>query len=317
MHRAAVGQRTSGETFSLPRRSHRARVIGGPYPKEVGRIDAHILCNKDSSGLFMGRTEAFEICGVSMGNPLIEGRRSEDSIALLPTPSGVVLAVADGAGGHPQGDVASKVAIEAVVRAVRSNAMPLGNDLRAAILDGFEAANGELLKQGAGAATTLAVVEVQTQRSGLFVRSYHAGDSSVVLYGGRGKLKWATVSHSPVGYAVEAGILDADAALSHEDLNIVSNLVGRADLRIEMGPLLSMAPRDTVILGSDGLFDNILPSELSLLVRQGNLEELAERLLSLVQKRMLREAPGPSKPDDVCFFLIRGAAIHAARGESV
>ncbi|MGI9590762.1 MAG: PP2C family protein-serine/threonine phosphatase, partial [Myxococcota bacterium] len=79
----------------------------------------------------------------------------------------------------------------------------------------------------------------------------------ILLIGQRGRVKLQTVDHSPVGFAVEAGLLDADAALHHEDRHIISNFVGGADLRIEMGSGLHLAERDTLCLASDGLADNL------------------------------------------------------------
>ena len=76
-------------------------------------------------------------------------------------------------------------------------------NLRGAIINGFESADGAISSLGTGAAATLAVVEVQGHK----MRSYHAGDSMVLVTGQRGRIKWQTIPHSPVGYAVEAGLL--------------------------------------------------------------------------------------------------------------
>jgi len=135
------------------------------------------------------------------------------------------------------------------------------------------------------------------------------GDSAILVVGQRGKLKLQTLSHSPVGYAVESGLLDADEALHHEERHIVSNMVGAPDMRIEVGSALALAPRDTVLLATDGLMDNLGLAEIVEIVRRGPLERAARRLAELCDERMRRPLEGqPSKPDDVTFVLFRRAA---------
>lgn len=59
-----------------------------------------------------------------------------------------------------------------------------------------------MLAVGIGAATTLAVVKL----SGRTIRPYHVGDPMILLTGQRGRIKHQNIAHSPVGYAVEAGM---------------------------------------------------------------------------------------------------------------
>jgi len=227
---------------------------------------------------------------------------NEDAAAVVGCgPNSGVLAVADGFGGQPAGEQAAQLALEALADAVEQS-MAGGGTLRAGILDGFEKANEAVTALGVGAATTLAALEID----GGQVRSYHVGDSLALIVGQRGKLKLQTVSHSPIGYAVEAGWLGEEEALHHEDLHIVSNMVGSPEMRIDVGPSLELRPRDTVLLGSDGLFDNVPPTEVAEMIRKGPLTEVAGALASECGRRM--RAPGAgqaSKPDDVVLVLYR------------
>lgn len=257
------------------------------------------------------RMEAAEVLEVAGGtcaifvSPNPEGaadRINQDSALLVPISSkSAVLAVADGAGGQPAGDKASSTAVnklgQAILRAVRAE-----SSLREAILNGFEDANVGVLELGVGAGTTLACVEVD----GSMLRAYHVGDSTILLVGQRKKLKLLTMSHSPVGYAVQAGVLSAEDALHHEDLAIVSNLVGDAEMRIEVGAPVALSERDTLVIGSDGLFDNLHVDEITDLVATGPLEEAAKKLAAKTMERMRVPKDGkPSKPDDLSFILYR------------
>ncbi|WP_166668827.1 PP2C family protein-serine/threonine phosphatase [Thiohalophilus thiocyanatoxydans] len=224
---------------------------------------------------------------------------NEDSLALVDiAPDTSVLMVADGLGGQPGGATASEIAIQALAHSLeRTDRTP-----REAILEGFDRANHQIRDNGAGSATTLAVVEIQANR----LRPYHVGDSMIIVTGQRGKQKLFTVSHSPVGYAVEAGLLNEEEAIHHEERHLISNVVGAEDMNISLGSLITLAPRDTLLLASDGLFDNLYYEEIVALIRKGPLRSAARRLVELAHHRMAcRDNAQPCHPDDLSFILYR------------
>ena len=162
---------------------------------------------------------------------------NEDAVAVIPCGEGAaVLFVADGVGGGPAGEQPSTHAVE-VLRRTLAGSVRDGDLLRTAIINGIEAANDKIQELGLGAATTLAAVEIQDNQ----VRPYHVGDSMILVVGQRGKIKLQTISHSPVGYAVESGLLDESEAMHHEDRHLVSNLLGTPEMRIELGPTIPLA----------------------------------------------------------------------------
>jgi serine/threonine protein phosphatase PrpC len=227
---------------------------------------------------------------------------NEDAVALIPTgaESGVI-AVADGLGGAPAGKQASFLAIQSLARAVE-DAVREEAEIRTGILNGFELANEDVLALAMGAATTLTVVEFD----GRLVRHYHVGDSMVLLTGQRGKVKMQSIPHSPVGYAVEAGLLDETDAMHHEERHVISNVIGSADMRIEVGSAIELAPRDTLLLASDGLSDNLHMPEIVECVRKGPLAAASRRLATMARERMEDGGDGePSKPDDLTFAIFR------------
>jgi serine/threonine protein phosphatase PrpC len=185
--------------------------------------------------------------------------------------------------------------VRAVVRAVES-----AEDVRAGVLSGFDAANAAVLELGVGAATTLAVAHLSDQG----LRTYHTGDSAIIVVGQRGKLKSQTIAHSPVGYAIEAGMLNEVDAMNHDERHIVSNLIGTKEMRIEVGPLQPLSAFDTVVVASDGLFDNLGLDEVRDLVRKGTPLDSATRLAAVARERMGQQEL-PSKPDDLSFVILR------------
>jgi serine/threonine protein phosphatase PrpC len=123
---------------------------------------------------------------------------NEDSVAIIPfdEESGL-LVVADGVGGNRAGDRASAMAVATLKAAVQYSTNR--DSLRALVLDGIERSNEAILNLAIGAASTLCVMEVR----GREIRPYHVGDSMMLVVGQRGKIKWQSIPHSPVGYAVE------------------------------------------------------------------------------------------------------------------
>ena len=227
---------------------------------------------------------------------------NEDAAAVIPLggASGV-LVVADGMGGAPAGREAAQRVVNHVVDALREPVSD-AERLRTKILDGIERANEAVRELGMGAGATLVVAEICEG----IVRPYHAGDAAVMLVGQRGKLKCLTVPHSPVGFAVAAGFLDEDEAIHHEQRHLITNLVGAGDMRIEVGPPVRMAPRDRLLLASDGLFDNLSVAEIVERVRKGPLKKVREALSRDALRRMTGQVPDlPSKPDDLTFVVFR------------
>ena len=231
---------------------------------------------------------------------------NEDTVAVIPFgPEAAILAVADGAGGLPAGKRASRTAVLSLIASMQlalENTMRLRN----AILNGIEAANEAVLALANGSATTLTVVTVE----GRSVRAYQIGDSEAMIVGQRGRIKLQTTPHSPTGLAVEAGFLDEREALHHEERHLVSNLLGTSDMRIDIGASLDLEPRDTIILASDGLTDNLHVDEIVERIRKGPLDEAADEVIGLAVERMANPVDGvPHKPDDLSLILYRKPSL--------
>ncbi|MDV3239108.1 MAG: serine/threonine-protein phosphatase [Gammaproteobacteria bacterium] len=272
-----------------------------PTAAELDRVT--IIAATDMPEPAVLRFAGGEICYFTARAPDKE-TPNEDSLGLIPWGgNGGVLVVCDGLGGQPSGADASRTAVRCLADSIA--ATPPGNGgLREAILDGIEKANRRVAGLGVGAATTLVLLEIQ----GALVRPYHVGDSMILVSGQRGRIKLQTVSHSPVGYAVEAGFLDEQEAMHHEERHLISNMIGTPDMRIEIGTAVELARRDTALLASDGLFDNLHLDEIVERMRCGPINKGANALRLDSLARMTGIASGmPSKPDDLSFILYRPA----------
>ena len=253
-----------------------------------------------------GKMDAPEVFAIAGGQAAVFSSpsparpdRNEDAAAVIPYgDDAAVLVIADGVGGEPGGRRASKTAINTIA-ATLSDAHRRDLRLRNAILNGIEAANAAVRDLGIGAASTIAIAGIDGGR----MRPFHAGDSLIMVTGQRGRIKLETVAHSPVGFAMEAGLIDEAEAIRHEDRHIISNALGDNDLRIEMGPVLDVAQRDTVLIASDGLVDNLRTNEITEAIRKGGLKDAATRAATLAAERMTASEHG--KPDDLTLILFR------------
>jgi len=262
----------------------------------------------DSPLFFFGQAaERVQVHELARGTAAVFSTRSpadkgenEDAAALIPCAGGAgVLAVADGLGGLPGGAHAARAALEALAATLAAEA---ARGLRESLLLGFEQANRAVLDLGLGSATTLSVCALELPRA----RTYHAGDSPVLVIGGKGELLLETIAHSPVGYAVEAGLLDPEEALHHEARHLVSNILGSDEMRVEMGAALELSSHDTVVLASDGLVDNLHLHEIAEIVRTGPIDDAVETLVAQTLHRMgTIEEDLPSKPDDLTIIVFR------------
>ncbi len=259
----------------------------------VGNADAH----HDLIQTPLGEVAVSTIGDLDKAGP------NEDSAAVIPVNEDyLVLIVADGVGGMAGARRASNLTVETIGATVLNIDETTGTKLRTAILDGIEAANQTVLDLGNRSASTLALAEIGPG----YIRTYHVGDSILLLCGQRGRVKLQTTPHSPVGFAMEAGLIDENEALQHNELNLVFNVIGSADMRIEIGSELPIAARDTLLIASDGLTDNVRQEESVEIIRKGSIEKAVIGLTEIAQNRMITEALGrPSKPDDFTAILFR------------
>ena len=210
-----------------------------------------------------------------------------------------VLVVADGMGGGAAGERASKLAVRTIEdRVAKLTTLPLCErrfwmELRKRIVG--------LSKWGWEPPRQLLRSKFRKVSSGRITWG-----SAILVMGQRGKLKLATVSHSPVSQAVDLGVIDDAEAMHHEDRHIVSNILGTPEMRIEIGPVIRMSRFDTLFVASDGVFDNLATAEVVDVLRKGPLVEGMSQLVESAHARM--ETPSdeaPSKPDDLTAIAFR------------
>lgn len=202
--------------------------------------------------------------------------RSHNEDSFLNRPDLGLWVVADGAGGHQAGAVASGE----VVRAME--ALPPGlpaADMLAAVRAGLDAVHAalraEAARRGPDAiiATTVAVL---VARDGHFACLW-AGDSRAYLLRG-GRMEQVTRDHSLVQGLVDAGAITAAAAERHPHANVITRAVG-ADGPFELDKRSgALHPGDRLLLCTDGL-TKCLPDDAIAALLAADEDTPAERLV--------------------------------------
>lgn len=218
--------------------------------------------------------------------------RNEDTCGIfsIPSPAGslLLLAVADGLGGHPAGEVASALAVRALVESVSLGAKALvvqdGPSLRQMLATGFSHANTRVCRypekdpgcQGMG--TTLVAALLSEQGEGV---CGNVGDSRAYLVGRT--IRRITRDHSEVQELVERGLISADAAELHPLKNIVTRIIGRKGDDPDFYPI--SLDGDCLLLCSDGLPDGISEGEIHAIVTTTDFRGLCEALVAAARGR--------------------------------
>jgi serine/threonine protein phosphatase PrpC len=216
--------------------------------------------------------------------------KNEDSHAEYPLPDGgLILIVADGMGGHGHGDVASQIAVRVIGDVFQTTS---GTDPRDRLHAGFVTANRQIIAEaerigGAGMGTTCVAVYVRADEAWVA----HIGDSRI-YHVRDGQVIWRTIDHTRVQKMVEMGLLAAAAAKDHPDANVVTRALGYAQLAdgtviepdVKLEPL-ALQQGDSLVLCSDGLYDDIEDVEISAALPGRTPEDAARMLVETANSR--------------------------------
>lgn len=199
--------------------------------------------------------------------------RNEDN--LVDRPELGLWAVADGAGGHGAGDVASAAIAEAL------SGIPPGltaAEMLAQVRLRLDAVHADLKARAAarGGGLIASTVAVLLVRGGHYAALW-AGDSRAYLLRD-GALHRLTHDHSLVQELVDAGALDAAQAESHPQANVITRAVGAGEA-LQLDKVADrFAPGDRFLLCSDGVFKELPEAEIaSRLARGADAEDLVRR----------------------------------------
>ena len=223
---------------------------------------------------------------------------------------GLLTVVCDGMGGHEAGEIASRLAVETIVRRFEANELDgdpvtaLPRAVEAANRAIFDAAGRNTKMRGMGTTCTVLLLH----RGMAF--GAHVGDSRIYLIRD-GEIFLMTEDHSAVIDLVRQGVLSREEARHHPDKNVISRALGsHREVQVTGWPRpFAVRPGDRFLLCTDGLYDLVGDDVLLATARDGHPQVACDRLVTLAREAgghdnisvailTMSDAhePGPSSP---------------------
>jgi protein phosphatase/serine/threonine-protein phosphatase Stp1 len=192
-------------------------------------------------------------------------KRGHNEDAYVDRPDLGLWAVADGAGGHAAGEVASGMIADAL------QAIPPGlsaSELLAEVRLAIERTHASLREEAAqrGPDVLVASTVVVMLARGEHFACLWAGDSRAYLLR-NGMLRQITRDHSLVQELLEAGAIGPDEVENHPRANVITRAVGAEVDEFTLDKVSDrLVPGDRFLLCSDGLCKTLPESELGTLL---------------------------------------------------
>lgn len=246
----------------------------------------------DSDG-FIKHSEQFDhyFIGMFLAKNKDKSSSNEDALFVYQVQNGLSFGVSDGAGGHPRGKDAAFICADEVGKLDPK-------DFSMQPLSTFDLVNDKILELKAGARATLSSAVILGDE----LKCFSVGDSEIVYWNSLGTELYSNIPQSEVGYKIEAGLIDQEESLDDEDRYLVTNLMGDKTIRIEATSKMILKKGHTVIVGSDGLFDNISHEKLKEMIFPGDIQQSFEKLCHYLEDQ---NPESWKKDDDISFVLVR------------
>jgi serine/threonine protein phosphatase Stp1 len=210
-------------------------------------------------------------------------------------------AVADGMGGHENGERAA----ELVVEHLQAAALPA--DLaaaREAVAAQLRRANQAILDEAEAAGVTMGSTAAALVIRGRRYAVSWVGDSRVFLVRD-GALHQLTTDHSQVQEMVDSGMIGAQEAVGHPMAHVLTRVVGICD-EVEVATVDGEYDAgDLFLICSDGLHSYVPAADIAAAIQPSAHLETVERLIASALEQ--------GAPDNVTVVIVRTESVGAAR----
>lgn len=208
--------------------------------------------------------------------------------------------VADGMGGHSEGERASAIAVRTVANYIlREIYLPLINHedrdapIAEVITSAIQRANEAVVKELEDGGTTVSAAVL----IGDLAYIGHVGDSRVYMIN-RGKIERVTRDHSWVQRLIELDQLTLDEASEHPQKNLLYRALGQSDT-LEVDTLMRrLAPNARMLICSDGLWNQVSDAAiLETINKAGAPQDACAGLIELANQQ--------GGPDNITVILLQ------------
>ncbi|MGO8671882.1 MAG: PP2C family protein-serine/threonine phosphatase [Capsulimonadaceae bacterium] len=199
---------------------------------------------------------------------------------------GSIFMVADGVGGHGGGDLASREAVEHVIKTYYEDESP---PMRA-LLRAFAKANMHVFDR----AIEINKFRMQTTLSAIALvgaSSYivHAGDSRIYRIRGPRDYDQLTRDDSEVAELVRMRIVAPENVRSHPRRNIVTRTLGAEPVVKPMSRIDAVAEGDVFVMCTDGLWEPVEDHEIAEIAWSEPPEDACRKLIDLGIERQSKD----------------------------
>jgi PPM family protein phosphatase len=213
---------------------------------------------------------------------------NEDRVGIAERPNAVLLAVADGLGGHSGGELAAQTVVETVMRLFHGVKQPrLADPFAFLALTMLKAHQSVLTRARAHvppleARTTCVLCLVQDG----YAYWAHVGDSRLYHFRG-GRVLKRTEDHSTIEELRRDGVISEDEMAKHPRKSyLLRSLGGSGDPSISLSEETPLQKDDMLLLCSDGLWEALTAEEIARFLSTPTIADSMDEMVSLAEKRM-------------------------------
>lgn len=218
-------------------------------------------------------------------NRLGNREKNEDRLVVAESDNAILLAVADGMGGHRGGEIAAQVLVDTLEMYFRRASGTIDRP-REFLQYAIEAAHFDINKRARNDDTidprTTCVVCLITPAGATWA---HVGDSRLYLLRGS-KILSRTIDHSYVEDLYKQGLISEDDMLTHPKRSFLTQCIGGKNKKphISFSSYKDLQANDVFLLCSDGLWSAIDETRLRMLAAQPFLDTAINEMATTAEK---------------------------------
>ena len=220
----------------------------------------------------------------------IGGRENnQDYCAHLLTEAGDLLVVADGLGGHEGGELASKHFCESLISLASDNLESLTKSpeetLATLIENSVELMRSTIQQQHADVDAHTTCVIAWIDKANGHLTTAHIGDSRIYIFDKK-TIHWRSRDHSVVQMLVDLGELSEEEMGHHPEQGQLTRSIGMdGEIKPTIKSHLPFTNNQTVLLCSDGFWEQISNHEIMALAKARSLDKKLGELIETAVKR--------------------------------
>ena len=203
--------------------------------------------------------------------------KNEDRMGYCYTRDSGLLVLADGMGGHPEGEVAAQLALQTVSALYQKQAKPIVGDVSEFLATALMAAHHQIIRYASekGMLDTPRTTIVAAVLQGSYATWVHCGDSRLYLVR-HGELLTRTRDHSYLEQQTNAGVVRLDRI----NRNILFTCLGSPSKPVfdVTGPVV-LQQGDKIMLCSDGLWGSVPDGEIVRILATKSVSEAVPDLV--------------------------------------